>query len=74
MLILVFGTIIFMLFGHTLFNSAFQMVSALGTVGLQTIPLASIDGLLKVVLMIAMVFGRLEIFPLMILIRGLFRR
>ncbi len=64
--ILLVGTTLFMIFGHSFFDSAFQMFSALGTVGLQTMPLAPLNFALKIVLMLAMLLGRLEIFPLLI--------
>jgi len=72
--ILLIGTIIFMIFGFSFFDSSFQVTSALGTVGLQTTELISINWICKLVLMIAMLFGRLEIFPLMILIRNIIKR
>jgi trk system potassium uptake protein TrkH len=72
-LILLLGTIIFMLFGHSFLQASFQIISALGTVGTATMPLYDIHPLLKSVLIIAMLFGRLEIFPILILIRKLFR-
>ena len=64
--ILFIGTILFMLFGYNFFNSAFQITSALGTVGLQTMPLGALNPILKIVLMVAMLLGRLEIFPLLV--------
>lgn len=67
--LLVTGTIIFLLLGHSFFDSSFQIVSALGTVGLQTIPLASVHWLGKLVLIFAMILGRLEIFPILVLLR-----
>ncbi|MBU1934953.1 hypothetical protein KKF04_02760, partial [Patescibacteria group bacterium] len=56
-LILFAGTVIFMIFGHSFLNASFQIVSALGTVGLQTMELASLNPFLKFVLIIAMLFG-----------------
>ena len=64
---------VFLIFDFSFFDAAFQMVSALGTVGLQSVEVGLIHPLLKVVLIIAMLFGRLEIFPILILIRRLFR-
>lgn len=72
-IILFIGTGLFMAFGHSFLNSSFQMISALGTVGLQTMDLSVLNPFLKLVLMIAMLFGRLEIFPLFILIRSAFK-
>lgn len=71
--IILLGTVIFMIFGYSFVDSSFQMISALGTVGLQTTHLVLLPSVLKGILMIAMLFGRLEIFPLLILIRKLFR-
>jgi trk system potassium uptake protein len=70
LLILLMGTITFMIFGYSFLDSSFQIFSALGTVGLQTIDLLALNALLKMVLIICMIFGRLEIFPLLILFRG----
>jgi trk system potassium uptake protein TrkH len=72
LLILLLGTIIFMLFGYNFLDSSFQIVSALGTVGLSTMELRVINPLLKIILMLAMLLGRLEIFPLLVLIRQSF--
>jgi trk system potassium uptake protein TrkH len=71
---LVLGTIIFMLFGYSFLDSSFQIVSGLGTVGLQTMALASIHAFLKVILILSMIFGRLEIFPLLIVLRQFFKK
>jgi len=72
-LILLIGTIVFLLLGYGLLDSSFQMTSALGTVGLQTIELMAVPVIGKVVLVIAMLLGRLEIFPVLILVRKLFK-
>jgi trk system potassium uptake protein len=69
-LILLTGTVVFMMFGYSFLDSSFQIFSALGTVGLQTLNLLNVNELLKSILIICMIFGRLEIFPLLILIRG----
>jgi Trk-type K+ transport system membrane component len=50
------------------------MSSALGTVGLKIMDLATVPIIGKLVLMLAMVLGRLEIFPLLILFKRLFRK
>ena len=73
LLLLLVGTALFMLFGYSFFDSSFQMISALGTVGLQTMDLAVLAAPLKVTLIIAMLLGRLEIFPLLILARSAYR-
>ncbi|MBD3156766.1 hypothetical protein GF369_02960 [Candidatus Peregrinibacteria bacterium] len=68
--ILFVGTILFMVFGYDFLDASFQVTSALGTVGLSTMKLATIPPILKGVLIIAMLFGRLEIFPLFIALKG----
>ena len=73
-LMLLIGTVVFMLHGYNFLDSSFQVTSALGTVGLQTMELISLSWLCKTVLMVAMLLGRLEIFPLLILVRSLFKR
>ena len=73
LLVLLIGIIIFLLLGYGLFDSSFQVTSALGTVGLQTIDLMAVPVVGKAVLIIAMLLGRLEIFPLLILLRKLFK-
>ncbi|MFH1275598.1 MAG: potassium transporter TrkG [Candidatus Woesearchaeota archaeon] len=71
--ILFLGTLIFLLLGYGLLDSFFQIASALGTVGLQTIDLMAVPIIGKLVLMVAMLLGRLEIFPILILIRKFFK-
>ncbi len=73
LLTLFIGTLVFLLLGYGLFDSSFQIASALGTVGLQTMDLMAVPIIGKVVLMIAMLLGRLEIFPLLIILRKLFK-
>ncbi len=70
---LILGITVFLIFDFSFFDSAFQMISALGTVGLQSIEVGVIHPLLKIILIIAMLFGRLEIFPILILIRRAFK-
>jgi trk system potassium uptake protein len=67
--ILFSGTIIFLLLGYSLLDSSFQMTSALGTVGLQTIDLMAVPVIGKITLIFAMLLGRLEIFPLFIMVK-----
>lgn len=73
LLTLFIGTIVFLLLGYNLLDSSFQMASALGTVGLQTIDLMAVPMIGKITLIIAMLLGRLEIFPLLILIRKMIK-
>lgn len=67
--ILIISAFIFMLFGYSLSNSLFEVSSALGTVGLSCgITDAALPVVLKAVLIIDMVLGRIEIMPLFILL------
>jgi trk system potassium uptake protein len=68
------GILIFLLLGYSFLESSFQIVSALGTVGLQSMDLLVIPGVGKIVLIVSMLLGRLEIFPLLILVRNLFKK
>ena len=72
--VLFIGTLIFMMLGYPFLDSVFQVVSGLGTVGLSTMNLASVHWIGKITLMIAMWLGRLEIFPLLVLIKNVFTR
>lgn len=67
--IIVLGIIIFSLFGYSFLDSSFQIISALGTVGLQTMDLNTLNWFLKCFLILLMLLGRLEIFPILILIK-----
>lgn len=67
------GTIIFMLYGFSFFDASFQLVSNLGNIGLQTVDIGGLAPTLRVILIVAMLFGRLEIFPILILIRQAFK-
>ncbi|MBU1446168.1 hypothetical protein KKD70_02815 [Patescibacteria group bacterium] len=72
--ILFLGTVIFMVFGFSFLDSSFQIISALGTVGLQTMDLTLINPFLKFTLILAMILGRLEIFPLLIAFRSILKK
>lgn len=67
--IIVIGTIIFSFIGYPLQDSLFQVASAQGTVGLSTIPIHDIPAIGKITLISIMLLGRLEIFPIFILIK-----
>jgi trk system potassium uptake protein TrkH len=71
-IVLFFGILIFMLYGFGFFDASFQMISSLGNVGLQSIEIVTLNPLLKGILIIAMLLGRLEIFPILILLRQAF--
>ena len=73
-LVLFVGTLIFMMLGYPFLDSVFQITSGLGTVGLSTMNLASVHWIGKITLMIAMWLGRLEIFPLLVLINKVFKK
>lgn len=73
-LILFIGTAVFMFLGFTFFDASFQVTSALGTVGLQSMSLSALPWLGKAVLIVAMLLGRLEIFPLLVLLKIFFER
>ncbi|KAF1077238.1 potassium transporter TrkG [Methanogenium sp. MK-MG] len=67
-LVLVSSSFIFMLYGFGLDNALFEVSSALGTVGLSCgITSAAMPVLLKGVLIVDMLLGRIEIVPLFIL-------
>jgi trk system potassium uptake protein len=74
LMLLFVSTIFFILMGYSLMESVFQVSSALGTVGLSTIQIEAVPIIGKLILMILMLFGRLEIFPLLILIYNLFSK
>lgn len=67
MLILFIGTGIILLTGESFLDASFQTVSALGGVGLSTASPALFAPVAKGVLIVAMLFGRLEIIPLLVL-------
>lgn len=72
-IVLFLGTLVFMMLGYSFLDSSFQMVSGLGTTGLATMDIGALHWIGKVVLMIAMWLGRLEIFPLLVLIGKMFK-
>jgi trk system potassium uptake protein TrkH len=68
------GSLIFMLFGYRSLHSLFTVFSAQGNVGLNAMPDAAYYGMhpaLKVQLILHMLIGRMEIYPLLTLLRGL---
>lgn len=67
------GSLLFMLFGHRSLHALFSVFSAQGNVGLNAMPEALWYGMhpfLKVQLIFHMLIGRMEIFPLLYLVRG----
>ncbi|MBW2997165.1 hypothetical protein KY349_02375 [Candidatus Woesearchaeota archaeon] len=73
-IILILGTIILMVTGLSFLDSSFQTTSALGVVGLSTASPALFHPVAKTVLIVAMLFGRLEIIPLLILGRYFYEK
>jgi trk system potassium uptake protein TrkH len=68
------GSLVFMLFGHRSLHALFTVFSAQGNVGLNAMPDAVYYGMhpvLKVQLIVHMLIGRMEIFPLLYLFRGI---
>ena len=72
-LFIILGTLVFLYLGYPILDSIFQVTSALCTVGLTTLEISSIPIAGKIVLMLEMLLGRLEIFPILILIKNLFK-
>jgi trk system potassium uptake protein TrkH len=66
---LVAGTIVLLALGYSLMHSAFQSASAIGTIGLSTIPLRPMHFIGKSTLIVLMLLGRLEVFPFIILLK-----
>ncbi len=68
-LFLFISSLIFVFYNYGIIDSVFECSSALGTVGLSTgITSPELPGILKIVLILNMWAGRLEIFPLIALI------
>lgn len=68
MLILVASTLILCFMGYAPMDSFFVSASAEGTVGLTTVDIASMNPGGKIVLMVCMLLGRLEILPFFVLV------
>ncbi len=67
------GSLLFMLFGHRSLHALFSVFSAQGNVGLNAMPEALWYGMhwfLKLQLIFHMLIGRMEIFPLLYIVRG----
>lgn len=71
---LIIGTIILIFSGYSPLESLFQITSAQGTVGLEIIDIINATALTKITLIFNMLLGRLEIFPILILIYNIFWR
>jgi trk system potassium uptake protein TrkH len=72
-LILCASTIILTCLGYSPINSFFEAASAQGTVGLSVISLNTMPWIGKLVLMMNMLLGRLEIFPFLVLLYTLYK-
>lgn len=71
-IVLAFSSFIFLLYGYGMEHSLFEVTSALGTVGLSTgLTSPSLPFMLKGVLAVDMLLGRLEVIPFLILLNPL---
>jgi len=71
---LVIGSVIFMLFGYGVIDSVFTIASAQGNVGLTLLSgqaWYAMDPILKFLLSLHMIIGRMEILPFLILIKSI---
>ncbi len=71
---IVVGSVIFMLFGYGLVESIFTVVSAQGNSGLSLLSwdaLYAMDPILKFILSLHMIIGRMEILPFLIMIKSI---
>jgi len=71
-MIVIIGTLLFMLLGFSFLDSSFQVISGLSTCGLSTMSISSLPVVGKLFMIVVMLFGRLEIFPLLVFLRKLF--
>ncbi|MFC1697951.1 TrkH family potassium uptake protein [Nanoarchaeota archaeon] len=67
-LVIIVSTIILMLVGYDFMTSSFQTISALGTVGFSSVSIMGMHVIAKYVLILVMILGRLEIFPVLLAI------
>lgn len=73
-ILLLVGTVLFLILGYSFLDSSFQVVSALGTVGLSTMKISTLPVIGKLFLIAAMFLGRLEILPVLVFVRNIFVR
>ncbi len=74
-ILLLLGAFVLMLYGHSLADSLFEVASAEGNVGLSVgITSAMMPLVEKITLILEMWFGRLEIFPILIMLADMFRK
>ena len=69
--ILSLGALGLMFYGYSPITSLFQVASAMGTVGMSMINVGAADTGVKAILMVCMFLGRLEIFPIFVLIQNM---
>ncbi len=72
--ILVIGSLSLMAYGYSPIESLFQAASAMGTVGMSMIDIGSAVAGVKIILMACMFLGRLEIFPIFVLIERIMNK
>ncbi len=63
------GFFVLLIYGYGAIDSLFVSSSALGTSGLSTLDIAALPLFPKIVLALQMLFGRLEIFPFLVLLK-----
>lgn len=61
------GSFVLLALGNGMMDSLFLSISALSTVGLSTVPVHALHPIAKVTLILEMLLGRLEIFPMLLL-------
>ncbi|MCK4927832.1 MAG: TrkH family potassium uptake protein, partial [Candidatus Aenigmarchaeota archaeon] len=72
--ILGLGALSLMFYGYTPIASIFQVASAMGTVGMSVINVGASEAGVKAILMACMFLGRLEIFPIFVIIEKMIMR
>ena len=74
-ILLIVGALILMLYGNSFADSLFEVASAEGNVGLSVgITSAAMPVVEKITLILEMWFGRLEIFPILIMLADIFKK
>ena len=74
LIVIVVSSAVFVFLGFGFVDSLFQIVSAMGTVGLSTVNIGALPVIAKSVLIVCMFLGRLEIFPILIFLNNLVKR
>ena len=72
--ILIISSVIISFLGYSPLDAFFEVTSAQGNTGLSVMSLVEMHWVGKVVLMLNMLLGRLEIFPLLVLIYAIYRK